>query len=184
MSTVHTRNSTTGRFKTKNEDQEDVLSCLAEEMGPFFVGPIDAQEFLNLFLPPSALSSAPTFTPGMFKGFIDMLSEKETKLYDPFVSSDPRRLLHLFLGLILPFQIKAISPHVLNLKVVKTSHAGDKSTNSDFPYTLKSNCLVYQANYDDKNLNMSHIEFVIEVKSGLNEDPFVDKPKEKPKSNK
>ncbi len=113
-----------------------------------------------------------------------MLSEKETKLYDPFVSSDPHCLLHLFLGLILPFQIKAISPHVLNLKVVKTSHAGDKSTNSDFPYTLKSNCLVYQANYDDKNLNMSHIEFVIKVKSGLNEDPFVDKPKEKPKSNK
>jgi hypothetical protein len=81
-------------------EEDAVLSHLAKEMGPFFVGPIDVQEFLDLFLPPpSALSSAPTFTPGMFKSFIDMLPAKESNLYDPFVSSDPRRLLHLFLSI-------------------------------------------------------------------------------------
>jgi hypothetical protein len=163
----------------KYEDQDHaVLSRLAEEMGPFFVGPIDAQEFLNIFLPaPSALSSAPTFTPGMFKGFIDLLPGKESNLYDLFVSSDPRRLPHPFLGLFLPFQIKIISQHVRNLKVVKTSQANDEAPNSHFPFTLKPDCSVYQEDCDEENFDMSRVEFVIEFKSGPKEDPFVDEPK-------
>jgi hypothetical protein len=66
------------------EDPDAVLSHLAEKMGPFFVGPIDAQEF------------------------------------------------------------------------------------------LKPECSVYQEDCDEENFDISRVEFVIELKSGPEEDPFVD----------
>jgi hypothetical protein len=66
------------------------LLRLADEMSPFFVGPIGAHVFLDHFLPPpSDPSSVPQFRVGMFKSFIRSLSENETGSCREFVSSDP-----------------------------------------------------------------------------------------------
>src|SRR5258708_26737876 len=81
---IHTRSVTTGGVNAKHETRSMALSRLANEMGPFFVGPMPAQDFLDCFLPhphPSVGSSVPSFTQGMFREFIQ-LSEPEVKWYD------------------------------------------------------------------------------------------------------
>jgi hypothetical protein len=85
--------------RPKYEDQDAVLSRLAKEMGPFFVGPIGAQAFLDRFLPPGPPPSHPSPVPsltGLFSHFIGLLNKSEVSSYDEFVSSDTRRPLHLF----------------------------------------------------------------------------------------
>jgi hypothetical protein len=87
---VHTRSSTTDQLNPQYDNQPGTLIRLADEMTPFIVGPIRAQDFLNHFLPcPSDSSSLPQFEEGIFKGLIDLRSEKENTWYDRFVSSDP-----------------------------------------------------------------------------------------------
>jgi hypothetical protein len=96
---VHTRSSTSDKFNHGYESRDDIFSRLADEMEPFFVGPIPARDFLDHFLPPppSAPSSLPQFTRGMFNHFTEAYSKgQELKLYDPFVSSDPRRTPHCY----------------------------------------------------------------------------------------
>ena len=88
---VHTRSSTTGKFDSKYEDRQGILPRLANEMGPFFVGPICPHTFLDLFLPPpSTRSSVAPFEEGMFGSLIEALSAKpknEKAAYDILVSS-------------------------------------------------------------------------------------------------
>jgi hypothetical protein len=82
-------------------------------MGPFLVGPISPEAFLNSFLPPPLVPLDPPFVAGMFKPYIDLLpkpgkqekSEPENKYYNVFVSSDPYRpaLTVLVLGSNIPF---------------------------------------------------------------------------------
>ncbi len=78
----------------------------------------------------------------------------------------------LFLGLIFPFQIKIISPHVPNLVVANTSCLSD-NTKSKFPYDLQPDCSVYSRG-PDKKTDFSCIDFVIEFNADW-KDPFVDK---------
>lgn len=89
---IKTGSSTTGRYVPKYENRDDILSRLAVEMGPYFVGPIPVQGFLDSFLP---LSDADKdrfkfkfkFKGGMFNTLIRQLDETENRLYDTFVSS-------------------------------------------------------------------------------------------------
>jgi hypothetical protein len=85
---IHAWSSTTDRYHPKYEDRNLLLSHFANDMSPFFVGPIGAQVFLNHFLPPSDPASIPLFSMGMFSHFSSLLSKKETTSYDEFVSSD------------------------------------------------------------------------------------------------
>jgi len=86
---VHARSSTTDRYYAKHEDRHSILGCFADEMSPFFVGPIGTQVFLDCFLPLSDPTSVPLFSIGMFSKFTELLSKKEVTSYDEFVSSDP-----------------------------------------------------------------------------------------------
>ncbi len=89
---MHTSSATTSGDSAKCETRSMVLSRLADEMGPFFIGPMTAQDFLDCFLPhPPAGSPVPSFTQGMFREFIQSLSRPEVKWYDVFVSTDPCR---------------------------------------------------------------------------------------------
>jgi hypothetical protein len=178
---IHARNTTTGRFQPKYENRNLALAHLANEMAPFFVGPVDVHDFFDLFLPPSlALSSVP-FTKGMFQSVIKNLKGKkksELQAYDEFVSSDPRPF-HLFLGLIQPFQIRTVSPHVPDLTIVKTSHATDKALNNLFPFKLQPDCSVYPKGKSVDGLDLSRVDFVNEFKCSAQEgtaDPFTDVP--------
>jgi hypothetical protein len=45
-------------------------------MGPFCVGPIRAEDFLEYFLAVSPSPEAPRFTVGMFTGVIEVLSSQ------------------------------------------------------------------------------------------------------------
>ena len=67
---VHTRSSTTDRYDPEYECRIDTYSRLADEMGPFFVGPIPVQGFLDFFLPPLSAASVPLFREGMFDPLI------------------------------------------------------------------------------------------------------------------
>jgi hypothetical protein len=94
---VHTRSSATGKFNLGYENRVDALSCLADKMRPFCVGPMGTQDFLTHFLPePPNSSDFPQFRVGMFKNLISKLSETEPNWYNVFVSSDsdPRRPPH------------------------------------------------------------------------------------------
>lgn len=82
---VHNRSSTTDRYRAKYEDRHLLLGRFADDMSPFFVGPIGAQLFLDRFLPPSDPASVPLFNEGMFTHFVDLLSKKETTSYSEFV---------------------------------------------------------------------------------------------------
>jgi len=98
---IHYRSTTTDRVDPQLENRDMTVPCLAREMGPFFVGPIPPLKFLKSFMPSAGCS---TFKPGMFRPLVEkMASTTEPTWYRPFVSSDPCRLLHLFLGLILTF---------------------------------------------------------------------------------
>jgi hypothetical protein len=99
---VHTRSTITGgsETKTKYENRSMTLSRLTDEMSPFFVGPITAQEFLDSFLPPPPTgSSVPLFKKGMFNSVTQTLHEQEVKWYSVFVSSDSCCPSILLLGL-------------------------------------------------------------------------------------
>lgn len=89
------RSSATDRFNPQFANRDMILSRLANEMRPFLVGPMRAQQFLELFLPgPLDPPSLPHFTEGIFKDLIKSLSKNETKWYKVFVSSGPRRPPH------------------------------------------------------------------------------------------
>jgi hypothetical protein len=172
---IHTRSGTTDRYDVKYENRHQVLSRLADEMGPFIVGPMASQAFLYSFLPPPpAGSSVPLFTEGMFSSFIDVLEKTELQWYDVFVSSDSCHLPCLFLGLILPFQIPVISPHLKNLAIVKTANAKETTPLSSFPFSQRPDCSVYtdcseSMSDREKYVDFSRVEFVIEFKR---HDPF------------
>jgi hypothetical protein len=140
-----------------------------------------AQDFLEHFLPgrPDPLGPSSQFTAGMFDEYIQILSKPETEWYDVFVSSDPRRPPHCSLDLILPFQIKIISPHFPKLNIINTSNVTDEAPNK-LPFALKPDCSVYTNDkYTEKKLIFSLVDFIIEFKKGS--DPFID-PKSKPNS--
>jgi hypothetical protein len=149
-------------------------------MSPFFVGPMRAEEFLEHFLPdrPDPLDPSSQFRVGMFKDFIQILSEKESEWYDVFVSSDP--VAHCrSISSYLPFQIKIISSRVPKLHIINTSNVTDKTLNK-LPFDLKPDCSVYTNDkYKGKGLIFSLVDFIIEFKKGS--DPFVD-PESEPKS--
>ncbi len=92
----------------------------------------------------------------MFSGLIEQCSEYENKLYDEFVSSDPCCPLtpHLFLGPTLPFQIQIISLHVQSIRIANMLQANDLALYSQFSFTLKPNCSVYDVN------NYNHLDLV------------------------
>jgi hypothetical protein len=59
---------------------------LADEMSPYFVGPMPVVDFLSEFLPPSELSLpqvVPSFTQGMFTPVVTQ--DEEVEMYDLFV---------------------------------------------------------------------------------------------------
>jgi len=80
---VHTLSTTTDRFYAI-EHRSQTYSHLADEIEPFVVGPIPAEKFLALFLPPSF--ATPPFKNGMFDRLIQMHSQHETSWYNVFVS--------------------------------------------------------------------------------------------------
>jgi hypothetical protein len=85
---IHTQSSTTNRYVPRYQNRDTVLCRLADEMGPFVVGPISADAFLNSFLPRPVPLVSPFLT-GMFKSLVDQPPECESGYYNIFVSSDP-----------------------------------------------------------------------------------------------
>ena len=155
------------------EDRNEVLAHLASEMGPFVVGPIPAEAFLDMFLPPA--SSVPPFAKGMFSHLSQMMYSEcdETSWYDVFVSSEPpHRPPHLLL--ILPFQTQIMSPHMKNLDIFNTSHSTNQALSDEFGFDLQPGCSVYPKGCGTENLDVSRVDFTIEFKSDC--DPFVDEP--------
>src|ERR1700674_4652658 len=75
----HHRDSTSSQFSAKYDDDEDstysTFTSLADEMCPFFFGPIPPQAFLDSFMPPPSAGSS--FTRKMFDPLIRMLSENK-----------------------------------------------------------------------------------------------------------
>jgi hypothetical protein len=148
---MHTSSSTTN--ESNYEDR------FARQMSPFFVGPMRAEEFLEHFLPdrPDPLDPSSQFRVGMFKDFIQILSEKESEWYDVFVSSDP--VAHCrSISSYLPFQIKIISSRVPKLHIINTSNVTDKTPNK-LPFDLKPDCSVYTNDkYKGKGLIFSLVD--------------------------
>jgi hypothetical protein len=91
---VHTRSNTLHRFGKRYEDRGAVLRRLADEMIPYFVGPMPPQEFLDTFLPISSDSSpTPSTSDVVLKpGMLSPLGQTsaEAGMYDVFVRPDPR----------------------------------------------------------------------------------------------
>ena len=177
----HHRDSTANQYDLKFDESDSTFTSLADDMGPFFLGPIPAQAFLESFMPPPS-AGARQFVTGMFEPFIKKLPEHEYKWYNVFVSSDSCRPphVHLFLCLILPFQIDTINPHLKNLVVIKTSHASGQPSNSRFSLDLQPDCSVYTTDYvkpETPSFDFNHVDFIIEFKKKP-DDPFVDDPSE------
>jgi hypothetical protein len=75
-----------------------------------------------------------------------------------------------------------MSPHIHNFDILNTSRA----SNDDFHFSLEPDCTVYEKGKgkikvkgkgkDRRQFAISRADFVIEFKSDLNDDPFLDKP--------
>ena len=64
---IHTQSSIMDRYSPNCEAQEDTFLQLSSEMGPYFVGPLPPEEFLNQFMcQPSGDLHLPHFREGMF----------------------------------------------------------------------------------------------------------------------
>jgi len=162
---IHTRSGTTHRYDSRYENRFTVLTRLANEMGPFVVGPIAPEVFLDLFLPPPPPPPPPTGSSvpsGMFDRYFEVLDENETRWYNVFVSSDDH-VLCLLLGLTLPFQIEIISPLVKKLALVNTSNAKKEQPSNKFPFDMVPDCSVYM-DKKGKKLDFSCLDFIIEFK--------------------
>jgi hypothetical protein len=176
-------------------------------MDPFFFGPMPVQSFLDSFMPPLSTgspsppsngspsppsngspspSTASSFNRGMFESYTALTKGAgeitEPKWYDPFVSSDLYRPphAHLFMCLILPFQIEIIRPLLKDLRVINTSNtsrAKDKPENLKFPFDMEPDCSLYASeNYDagsEPIFDFNRVDFIIEFKTS---DPFIDDP--------
>src|SRR5258708_29701455 len=88
---IHTQSTTTDRYGPRYQNRDTILSHLANEMGPFVVGPISTYAFLKSFLPPPLVPLASLFAAGMLIPLCDMLSkpESDSKHYKVSVISDP-----------------------------------------------------------------------------------------------
>jgi hypothetical protein len=81
---IRTQSSTTGKYASKFEGRDSTFDLLANEMGPFFVGPMPPEEFLDEFLPLSSdVLKDSRFKEGMFSP-MTKLSHEGTQ-YDAFV---------------------------------------------------------------------------------------------------
>jgi hypothetical protein len=83
---IHTGSRTLYRFDDIFPSSNDHYSALAEEMSPYFVGPMPVDAFLSEFFPTSKLllpEVVPSFTPGMFASVVTQ--NEEVRMYDPFV---------------------------------------------------------------------------------------------------
>src|SRR5216684_4702794 len=176
---IHTQSTTTDRYGPRYQNRDTILSCLANKMGPFIIGPISTDAFLKSFLPPPLVPLASPFVVGMFILLVDMLSKPETesKYYKVFMNSDPCH--SMFLGLIFPFQIEIVSQDLRNLTIKNTSGTTDQAPHSSFPFNLKPNCSVYANNEEmekksEMYLNSSCVNFIIKFKCKLEVDPFAD----------
>src|SRR5258708_14920186 len=172
------------RYEQRYQNRDTILSHLANEMGPFIIGPISTDAFLKSFLPSPLVPLAFLFVVEMFIPLVDMLSKPETesKYYKVFVSSDPCH--SMFLGLIFPFQIEIVSQHLQNLTIKNTSGATDQAPYSSFPFNLKPDCSVY-ANSEEMEkklemyLNSSYVDFVIKFQHKPEADTFADNSSER-----
>src|SRR5258708_37200033 len=66
---IHTQSTTTDRYGPRYQNRDTILSHLANEMGPFVVGPISADAFLKSFLPPPLVPLASPFVAASFFPF-------------------------------------------------------------------------------------------------------------------
>ena len=83
---IHLRNTTTNRFDPKFEDRENAFLWLANEMSPYFLGPVPITTFLDSFLPLlNDKHNCACTTSGkiMFSPLKNVA--KETDMYKPFV---------------------------------------------------------------------------------------------------
>lgn len=80
---INTRSHALHRFNGEYWSTNDFYSSLAEEMSPYFVGPMLSSDFLDEFLPRALTQVDPPFTEGMFNSVIT--SKDEVQMYDPFV---------------------------------------------------------------------------------------------------
>jgi len=83
---IHLRNTTTNRFDPKFEDRGNAFIRLANEMCPYFVGPVPITTFLDSFLP--LLNGNPNFagttsSKNVFSALKNTTSEAD--MYQPFV---------------------------------------------------------------------------------------------------
>lgn len=71
---IRTQSGTTDRYALKCGGRESILALLSTEMGPFFVGPMPPEVFLDEFLPlsPEDLKDLPRFEKGMFSPMINI----------------------------------------------------------------------------------------------------------------
>jgi hypothetical protein len=82
-----TGSSTTYPYTTTHKFRIERCSALADEIGPYIVGPMPAQQFLDDFFPVDDipdLDSVPLFTPGCYDSTVE--AKKEILAYKPFVS--------------------------------------------------------------------------------------------------
>src|SRR5258708_16263200 len=77
---IHTRSTTTDRYGPRYQNRDTILSHLANEMGPFVIGPISTDAFLKSFLPPPLVPLASPFVVAMFILFFYILSKPQPKI--------------------------------------------------------------------------------------------------------
>ena len=83
---IHLRNTTTNRFDPKFEDRGNAFLRLANEMCPYFLGPVPITTFLDSFLP--LPNDRPNFADTTTsKNVLSVLKNvtSEADMYQPFV---------------------------------------------------------------------------------------------------
>lgn len=82
---INTGSATLYSSADKCWSSDEDYEALADEMSPYFVGPMPVVAFLAEFLPESKLTSpkVSSFTPKMFESVVTQ--SEEAKMYKPFV---------------------------------------------------------------------------------------------------
>ena len=83
---IHLHNTTTNRFDPKFEDRENAFLRLANEISPYFLGPVPITTFLDSFLPllNDKCNHAHTTSGKIIFSLLKNVA-KETDMYKPFV---------------------------------------------------------------------------------------------------
>lgn len=153
------------KFSTNHKYQEKEMSDMGDEMKGYFVGPMSAAEFLDMFFPKKLIVNtrkAKQFTKGIFNKVISCELKKQA--YCPFVGLFLMPMCYCYWHGSMT-QVDIIKSFAPTLEIVNLSTHTNSSGPSKFSFNIKPDVCVYTEKSRHWGLtDVAHAEVIIEFK--------------------